>query len=414
MIMYQNMKKIIFHDKNICGGLINFILLAVLLVCMTACGTEQEGVQEEQAVAGFTEDDARPPAAPDRTALGDPVRIPLSYAEQYTLDRYDQGYVLITIAGKDRFLVVPKGMQAPENLKSDIAVIYQPADHIYLVASAAMDMFRSLDGLDAIRLSGTDADGWCMEEVTEAMESGDILYAGKYNAPDYELILSEGCHLAIENLMIDHSPEVREKLESLGIPVMVDYSSYESHPLGRVEWVKLYGVLLGKEAEAEAAFSEQMQILGKIEKENVEYETEQKTVAFFYITNNGAANVRKSSDYVPKMIELAGGKYIFDKLGDEESHSSTLTMQIEEFYAAAKDVDYIIYNSTIDGELETVDELLDKCGLLADFRAVQEGNVYCTTRNLYQESMSIGYMIDDIHKMLVDDEGMRYLYRLLN
>lgn len=407
----------------------NLVFSAALLLCMTACsGTYEkpqgENTQEEsqmQAVqnewsdgTASAQEDEQPSAAPDWTVLGEPVRIPLSYAEQYTLDRYDQGYVLITIAGKDCFLVVPEGRQTPVNLESDISVIYQPADHIYLVASAAMDMFRSLDGLDAIRLSGTDADGWCMEDVTDAMEAGDILYAGKYNAPDYELILSEGCNLVVENLMIDHSPEVREKLESFGISVMVDYSSYESHPLGRVEWVKLYGVLLGKETEAEAAFGEQMQILAEIEQENTGYEAEPKKVAFFYITNNGAANVRKSSDYVPKMIELAGGEYIFDELGDEGSHSSTLTMQIEEFYAGAKDADYIIYNSTIDGELETVDELIDKCSLLADFRAVQEGNVYCTTRNLYQESMSIGYMIDDIHKMLAGDEGMQYLYRLSN
>lgn len=407
----------------------NLVLSAALLLCMTACGGTYEmpqgqNTQEEsqmQAVQNEWSDgtasareDEQSSAAPDWTALGEPVHMPLSYAEQYTLDRYDQGYVLITIAAQDRFLVVPEGMQTPAKLESDISVIYQPANHIYLVASAVMDMFRSLGGLDAIRLSGTDADGWCMEEVTEAMEAGDILYAGKYNAPDYELILSEGCNLAVENLMIDHSPEVREKLESFGIPVMVDYSSYESHPLGRVEWVKLYGVLLGKETEAEAVFDEQMQILTAIDRENIGYEAEPKKVAFFYITSNGAANVRKSSDYVPKMIELAGGEYIFDELGDEESHSSTLTMQIEEFYAVAKDADYIIYNSTIDGELETVDELIDKCGLLADFRAVQEGNVYCTTRNLYQESMSIGYMIDDIHKMLAGDEGMRYLYHLSN
>lgn len=396
---------------KVLSQIVNYITIAVMILCMTACGGTYEIPQGQNM-----QEDTEQPAAPDRTVLGDSVRIPLSYAEQYTLDRFEQGYVLITIAGKDRFLVVPKGMQIPENLESDICVIYQPADHIYLAASAVMDMFRSLDGLDAIRLSGTDADGWCMEQVTEAMESGDILYAGKYNAPDYELILSEGCSMAIENLMIDHSPEVREKLESFGIPVIVDYSSYESHPLGRVEWVKLYGVLLGKEAEAEAVFDEQMHILERIEQDGNDQgdAAEQKTVAFFYITNNGAANVRRSSDYVPKMIELAGGKYIFDELGDGESHSSTLTMQIEEFYATAKDADYIIYNSTIDGELETVEELIDKCGLLADFRAVQEENVYCTTRNLYQESMSIGYMIDDIHRMLAGDEGMRYLYRLSN
>lgn len=41
-----------------------------------------------------------------------------------------------------------------------------------------------------------------------------------------------------------------------------------------------------------------------------------------------------------------------------------MNMQMEEFYAKAKDADYIIYNSTIDGELQTIDELLSKASSL--------------------------------------------------
>ena len=73
------------------------------------------------------------------------------------------------------------------------------------------------------------------------MEDGRMLYAGKYNAPDYERILSGSCDLAVESTMIYHSPEVKEQLERLGIPVLVERSSYERHPLGRMEWLKLYG-----------------------------------------------------------------------------------------------------------------------------------------------------------------------------
>ncbi len=41
-------------------------------------------------------------------------------------------------------------------------------------------------------------------------------------------------------MMISHTPEVREMLEDFGIPVMIEYSSYEKHPLGRVEWVRFF------------------------------------------------------------------------------------------------------------------------------------------------------------------------------
>lgn len=336
-------------------------------------------------------------------------RMELTYAEQFAMDEYTDGYRLISISDGSRFLIVPEGSEIPTGLDEDIIALQQPLDHIYLVATAAMDMVCSLDALDAVSLSGTESSGWYIEEAKEAMEQGDILYAGKYSAPDYELILSEGCRLAVENTMISHALEVSEKLETFGIPVFVDYSSYENHPLGRVEWIKLYGALLGKEEKAQELFMEQETAL----KEASADEKTGKTVAFFFITTNGAVNVRKSTDYVPKMIELAGGTYIFDDLGGSEGKSSSVTMQMEEFYAAAKDADYLIYNSSIDGEISTIEELLGKSSLLADFKAVQKGDVFCTTKNLYQESMAIGSLTKDIHSMITGETAeLQYLYPL--
>ncbi len=333
----------------------------------------------------------------------------LRCAEEFQVDYYEDGYALLTIVQDGRYLVVPEGKEPPADLKEDIVVLKQPIENIYLVASAAMDMFVSLGALDRIGFSGLKEDSWYIEEVQEAMEQGDILHVGNYSAPDYEQIMAKGCGLAVENTMIYHTPEVKEQLEKLGVPVLVDYSSYESNPLGRTEWVRLYGVLAGKEAEAEEAFEAEVKAFESVD----QGKKTESMVAFFYITANGEVNVRRSSDYLPKMIEMAGGSYVFDRLGDEEdTASSNVTMQMEEFYAAAKDADYIIYNSTTTEELNSVENLLDKSSLLEKFRAVQEGHVYCTTKNLYQSSMSLGTIISDMHKMLTGEDGMTYLYRL--
>lgn len=334
----------------------------------------------------------------------------LTYAKEFSVDYYEEGYSLITISDGSRYLVIPEGMDVPSELEEGIVLLKQPIENIYLVASAVMDMFVSLDALDSIRFSALKPEGWYVEAAKNAMEAGDILYAGKYSAPDYEQIISENCGLAIENTMIYHTPEVKEQLESFQIPVLVDYSSYELEPLGRTEWVKLYGLLAGKEEAAEEAFASELKAFASIK----EAEKSGKTVAFFYITTNGEANVRKSSDYLPRMIEMAGGSYIFDHLGDKEDNaSSTVTMQMEEFYASAKEADYIIYNSTIDGELSSVDELIGKSSLMENFKAVQDGNVFCTTKNLYQSSMELGTIISDIHKMLAGEEdSLTYIYKL--
>lgn len=333
----------------------------------------------------------------------------LRYAEHFSVDYYEGGYKMLTVKDGTRVLIVPEGMEIPQ-VPDDVIVLQEPVRDLYLVASAAMDMFGKLDAIDTIRLSGQEEDGWYLKEAKEAMRRGDILYAGKYNKPDYELIVSEGCSLAIENVMITHSPEVVEMLGNFGIPVLIDYSSYESHPLGRVEWIRFYGALLDKEEEAEREFARQTAVVDSVTSD----EKTGKTVAFFYLTSNGLVQVRQSSDYIPKMIELAGGRYIFENLGDPDSARSTVSMQIEEFYEGAKDVDYIIYNSSIDGGVASVEELIAGCPVLKDFRAVQEGNVWCTTNDMYQKSLSIGDLIGDIHNMLLGKEeaDMAYLFRL--
>ena len=335
----------------------------------------------------------------------------LEHATQFAVDYYQDDYAVITIAQEGSYLVVPEGKEAPEGLDKEIKVLQQPLDHIYLVATSSMDLFRAIDGIGNITLSGTDANGWYIEEAKEAMENGSIQYAGKYSAPDYELILANGCDLAIESTMIYHSPDVREKLEEFGIPVLVEHSSYESDPLGRMEWLKLYAVLLDKEEEADAYFQSQTDMLTDV----LGAENTEKTVAFFSINSNGYVTVRKTGDYISKMIELAGGRYIFQNLGDDNA-LSTMNMQMEDFYAGACDAEYIIYNSAIESELHSLDELLEKSSLLADFKAVKEGNVWCTEKSLFQETTGIATMISDMHTMLTSDDPdlsqLTYMYRL--
>lgn len=335
----------------------------------------------------------------------------LHSAQGFSVDYYKDGYALLTIKqDSSRFLLIPQGKETPADLAEDVTPLRLPLQNVYLAASAVMDMFISLDALDTLAFSGTKEEGWYLPEAREAMAQGRIRYAGSYSAPDYEQIRAAGCALAIESTMIYHTPEVKEQLERFGIPVLVDRSSYESSPLGRVEWVKVYGLLTGKNAEAEAAFSEQQRIFDDI----AQAEKNGKTVAFFYISSSGAVNVRRTSDYIPGMIEMAGGVYLpRDTGGDGASGSATFSMQMESFYAEARDADFLIYNSTIEGQLYSLDDLISKDSLLANFKAVKDGNVFCTTQNIYQSSMELGLLASDFSRILSGSrDGLNYLYPL--
>ena len=332
---------------------------------------------------------------------------PLDYATQFSADCYEGGYVMIDIPDAGRFLVVPEGAAEVDDLPEDVVVLRQPLDHIYLVSTSVMDLFVHLDALDSIALSGTKAEGWYVEEAKQAMQEGRIAYAGKYSAPDYEQILASNCGLAIENTMILHTPEVKEQLERFGIPVVVERSSYESSPLARMEWIKFWGILLGRETLAEQVFQKQVERIQPL----LEQAPTGKTCAFFSITANNLANVRKGGDYVAQMIGMAGADYVFSDLTDSGNNLSTMNLPLEDFYAGAKDADVLIYNSTIEGMVATIDELVAKCALLADFRAVQSGNVWCTTQSFFQQSMELADFVIDLHRVLTEDapDGLQFL-----
>lgn len=378
---------------------------------------DSDGAEKGQQTAAVGGNPAKTAAAP----LTYDHSMELSYAENFAVDYYEGGYKLLTTRlNGDRILLVPQHQQAPKDAEALVSpsaegepgkliVLQEPVKNLYLVASSVMDMFAQLDSMDAISMCGLKEEDWYIPAAKQAMKEGTLLYAGKYSQPDYELLLSQNCSMAIENSMIYHTPEVMEKLDEFGIPTLVEYSSYEEHPLGRVEWVRFFGALLDQEEKADQLFEKQKEALKRVEAE----ESTGKTVAFFYITSNGLVQVRQSTDYIPKMIELAGGKYVFENLGDPDSRRSTVNLQLEDFYDGAQDADFLVYNTTIDRQVQTLEDLLKKCSLLKDFKAVKNHQVWCTTEDMYQQSMSAGNLIEDFHRMLTDDDKeTRYLYRL--
>lgn len=384
------------------GRRILFLLLFALLCTFPcACATQGNVAYTEDAGPKETVTDA---SASDADIRWDNLKIEksmeLSYATQFSVDYYTGGYKLISICDIGDYLLVPDGKNVPAGLPSDITVIDGSPKQVYLAATSGMDFIVKIGCLDRLSFSGTKEDGWYIPEAKQAMQAQTLAYAGKYNAPDVEQMLAGDCDLAIESTMILHNPEVKEQLEMCGIPVIVEHSSYETDPLGRLEWVKFYGALFDAEDAAEQLFETETTKTADILTET----PTGKTVAFFYVTTNGGVNVRKSGDYVSKMIELAGGTCITFDNSDEENALSTMTIQMETFYEQAKDADYIIYNSTIDSELTSVSELLQKNALFADFKAVKEGHVYGTGKNMFQETTGYGTMIADMHAIFTGQE----------
>ena len=377
---------------------------------------------EATSAAQTSGSDGDNPASAERPSWSNPEvggnlvhtgSLDLAWATGFTVDLYEGDRALACIADGTRYLFVPAG-DAPQGIAEDVTVLERPLSNIYLASSSTLCLFAALGAVNCVSHVSVTQETCTVEAFTQAIASGDIVYGGKYSAPDYEAFLNGGCRLAVENTMIYHTPEVREKLMQLGVPVIVEQSSLESAPLGRLEWIMLWGAMLDKVSAAQEVRDRQAQLIADVEA-RVAAQPLDCTVAFFYINANGAAVVRKPGDYVAKMIAMAGGTYAFAQLGStDENRSSSTTLEMEAFYAQAKDADVIIYNSTVAGRLKGLDELVALNPLLADFKAVKNRRAWCCEQNVYQQMTATGEVVADLHEAIADTERdeLTYFFRL--
>ena len=336
----------------------------------------------------------------------------------------------------------------------ELTVLQQPLTTTYVAASAVMAPLCDLGAVSQIRFSGLREEGWYVDEARTAMKAGSMLFAGRYSEPDYETLLREGCDLALESTMIYRSPEVIEKLSALGIPVYIDYSSYEPHVLGRLEWIRVYGALFGHEEEAQQWYQTERDRIRAIQKdaetssgeasqsgkstEKSETKTsrnskneasstetssgragtdttadQRPTVVYFYVNSSGQIQVRQPHDYIPELLELAGARYLAPDMSSlSGSRKSNVTVSLEDFYSSCKDADYLIYSATLDRPLSSIRELLGKNALFVDFKAVKEGHVYTTDKDFYQLSDRMADFAEDVSRMLQDQDDMHFLKKV--
>ena len=115
-----------------------------------ACQTAIAGAAETDLPSYIVETVEAPQLA-DLVCEGE---MELDFAQQFHVYFYQDGYELLDIAESGQYLMIPEDAEVPEGLDESITVLQKPLDHIYLQATSAMALFRALDSLDNIKMTG--------------------------------------------------------------------------------------------------------------------------------------------------------------------------------------------------------------------------------------------------------------------
>ncbi len=89
------------------------------------------------------------------------------------------------------------------------------------------------------------------KSLRNRLEEGLISDLGESTAPNIEKMMDIGTEAIISSPFKDSGYGPAEKL---GIPIIEGADYMENHPLGRVEWIKFYGLLVGAESVADSIY----------------------------------------------------------------------------------------------------------------------------------------------------------------
>lgn len=264
------------------------------------------------------------------------------------------------------YLLVDKTKEIPANCPDGV-VVRVPLEKSAVFTTVHCSLIEELGAVNSIS-------GICeLEYITNPniislTQSGKIVDFGSSMSPDIEKIITvspDAILLSPFNNSGGHGG-----LDKLGIPIVECADYMESDPLGRAEWIKLYGMLFGKESEADSIFSKVTETYTQIEKE-ARQETGSHPSLLYGLDNGGSWFIPGGKSYMAKMFASAGANYIFG----ETTHSGAEPFAFETVYDKGCNADIWLILGT-----EVADKTYKDLQRFSSFKSYKEKRVYaCNT-----------------------------------
>jgi iron complex transport system substrate-binding protein len=322
------------------------------------------------------------------------TKVPLRYVTGFSIEYVGNGSKKVTDGEGRTLLLVPRGQKAPAGYDG-IPVIYTPIENVIAGSTTQVSLLRPLNVLDSIKGVTTNIDDWYIDEIKRGLSNKSITYVGDSRTPDYEKIQTLRPELIFAYTGPYGQQQLIQKVSELGFNYAVNNEYLEEHPFGRMEWIKFLGAFYNKEAEATAYFNNAVK---SAENLSNKLPKGQKPKVLWGLIWKGEVYVPYGGSYVAKMIEMAGGDYVFKEMGPNNTGSAKIT--IEEFYAKGIDADILIYSST-SNRISSVQTIIDNAPILASIKPIKNEQVW-VFQPWYHQS------IDKTHEIIEDLAALFY------
>ncbi|WP_333877521.1 ABC transporter substrate-binding protein [Flavobacterium sp.] len=291
------------------------------------------------------------------------------YAKGFSIVNYD-GYSLVTVQNPwpkatqtYTYILQEKNSRVPDSLQKH-TIIPIPVKSMVVTSTTHIPSLEMLDAEKTL-VGFPHLDYISSEKVRARIEAGKVKELGMNQSLNTEVLLDLQPDVII-GYGIDNNNPTLDNLQKSGLKVMLNGDWNEETPLGKAEWIKFFGALLGKQKEATAIFT-------TIEKEYL------KTIQIAKNAQNKptvlAGDMYEDRWYLPKgtswgslLLKEAQSHYLWT----ETSGTGSLSLSFETVFDKAKNADIWITS----GQFSSLREMTDKNPHYAQFDAFRNKNVY--------------------------------------
>jgi iron complex transport system substrate-binding protein len=298
-----------------------------------------------------------------------PPKQGIQYSRHFKIEEVGNRCRKITDGEGNQLLLVPRGMKPPKGF-GDLQVIHVPVQKALFASVTQVCLLKPFhDPKIWASVVGVTSPlkEWYIPEIRKGLQNGSIQFVGDGYEPDFEMIQALQPDIVFTFGGPNGQFTLMKKLTELKIPYAVDNEYLETDPLGQLEWIKFIAAFYDREQTAAEYFRQSertfidttRKLQGKI----------RPKIAWGMIYN-GKVYVPAGDSYVAKMIDLAGGDYLFKQIA-----RGNAALSIETFYAQSKNADILI-NSSYAPVVSSMKAMIGQAPILEDLNAVHRGQVW--------------------------------------
>lgn len=290
----------------------------------------------------------------------------IEHANGYTKidikDPWNNGNTLHT------YLLVPSNSAMPPQLPSG-TVVRTPVKNVLVYSSVHSSVLRELGAGDAVR-GVCDSQYFNDSIISAGLNDGTIIDCGNSMNPTVEKVI-EMSPDAI--LLSPYQDATYGQITKLNVPIIECADYMEFTPLGRAEWIKFYGELIGKRALADSIYNSVVEQYNGV-KESVKDKKIEHPLVLTENVISGVWNVPGGNSYMAQFIKDAGGNYPWA----DDKNTGSLTLDFNQVLAKAQAADIWLIKSPY---IHSLAELKSSYSLNDQFKAFKTGNVYVCDTN---------------------------------